>query len=170
MPPSIVHRELTRKVEQLESENQTLQGNVSTAQAETGFVQQRLQESEERCTARAIELKNAREREKQLQAQLRTKEEEVAAHERRVAEEEAAKAAANLAPPPPQPEEVRREMLRSFDAAVANICAELAARHGVDNDAPNEAPVDVTDGVATGGESSAFDQVDSVALRHKIGN
>ena len=144
-----VRRELTRKVEQLESDNQALQGQVTTAQAETGFVQQRLQESDERCAQRADELKTTREREQQLIVQLRAKEEEVAVHERRIADEEAAKAAAGEEPPPPKPEEVRREMLRAFDAAAASICAEFAARHGVEDEAATgDEPMDVTDDAA----------------------
>ena len=112
--------------------------------------QQRLEESENRCTQRIDELKASKEKEQQLTVQLHGAEEEVARHERRVQEEEEARIAAAEAPPPPQPEEVQREMMRAFDTAAAAICTELAARTGTD------APMDVD--VPTGGGSFVVGQ------------
>ena len=76
--------------------------------------QQRLEESENRCTQRIDELKASKEKEQQLTVQLHGAEEEGARLERRVQEEEEARIAAAEAPPPPQPEEVQREMMRRW--------------------------------------------------------
>ena len=125
-------QKLTRQKEEKETENQRLKGELEASKNEERLKEQRIQEEAERAAKKAAELQASEQQRQELERAKRTLEEQVAAHERRLREEEEARLAKEAAegPPPLAPEEVRKEVLRAFDAEAVRAVAEQAQKTG----------------------------------------